>query len=41
VEVAREPLISGVFGGLGGFVKNRLLMLTALAYLLVILLSFA
>lgn len=36
-EVTREPLISGVLGGLGGFLKNRLLMLTTLAFLLVIL----
>ena len=37
VKVAREQLFSGVFGGLGNFLKNRLLMLTALAFLLVML----
>jgi hypothetical protein len=37
VEVAREPLLSGVFGGFGTFFKNRLLMLTSIAFLLVVL----
>jgi hypothetical protein len=37
VEVIREQLISGVFGGLGDFFKNRLLMLTSIAFLLVML----
>ena len=36
VEVAREKLVSGVFGGLGNFLRNRLLMLTSIAFLLVI-----
>lgn len=36
-EVAREPLISGVFGGLSDFVKNRLLILSSIAFMLVIL----
>ncbi|MCD4727559.1 MAG: MFS transporter [Pirellulales bacterium] len=36
-EVAREPLVAGVFGGLGGFLKNRLLMLAAFAMLLMVL----
>jgi MFS family permease len=30
----REPLISGVLGGLGGFLRTRLLMLVTVAYLL-------
>ena len=34
-EVSRQKLISGVFGGLGGFFKNRLLLLAAIAFLLV------
>ena len=37
VEVTREPLLSGVFGGLGDFFNNRLLLLTAVAFLLVML----
>lgn len=35
VEVAREKLLSGVFGGLGDFLKNRLLILAAIGFLLV------
>ena len=34
-EVPREKLISGVFGGLGDFLRNRLLMFTAVAFLMV------
>ena len=37
VEVTREQLISGVFGGLGHFLTSRLLMLTSIAFLLVLL----
>ncbi len=37
VEIVRERLVSGVFGGMGDFLKNRLLMLTSIALLLVIL----
>jgi hypothetical protein len=37
VEVAREPLLSGVFGGFRGFLRNRLLMCTSIAFLLVVL----
>lgn len=36
-EVAREPLVSGVFGGLGDFLGNRLLMLTTVGFMLVML----
>jgi hypothetical protein len=36
-ETLREPLWSGVFGGLGEFLRNRLLMVTTLAFLLVVL----
>lgn len=36
-EVVRQPLISGVFGGLGDFFKNRLLLITAIAFMLVLL----
>jgi hypothetical protein len=35
-EIAREPLIAGVFGGLGDFLKNRLLMLTTIGFLLML-----
>jgi len=35
VEVAREPLISGVFGGIGKFLSYRLLVLIVIVYLLV------
>ena len=38
-EITREPLISGVLGGFGDFVKNRLLMLTSIAFLLMFLCS--
>ncbi len=34
VEIVREPLLSGVFGGMGDFLRNRLLMLTSIAFLL-------
>lgn len=37
VEAAREPLWSGVFGGFSDFLKNRLLMLTSIVFLLVVL----
>ena len=37
VEIEREPLLSGVFGGLRDFVRNRLLMLTSIAFLLTII----
>lgn len=36
VEIAREPLISGIFGGFGDFLKSRLLLITSIAFLLVI-----
>lgn len=36
VEVAREPLLAGVFGGFGEFLKNRLLMSASIALLLMI-----
>ena len=35
VEIIREPLISGVFGGFGDFLRDRLLLLTSIAFLLV------
>jgi hypothetical protein len=37
VEIQREPLWSGVFGGLGRFLENRLLILATLAFLLVLM----
>jgi hypothetical protein len=37
VEVTREPLISGVLGGFGGFLRNRLLMFASIAFLLTML----
>jgi fucose permease len=36
VETVREPLLTGVFGGLRDFVRNRLLMLTSIALMLMI-----
>ena len=36
VEDTREKLLSGVFGGLGDFFKNRLLMISATAFLLML-----
>lgn len=36
-EVAREPLISGVFGGFGDFLKNRILILASIAFLLMMI----
>ena len=37
VDIRREPLWSGVFGGLGKFLKSRLLMMTTMAFLVVVL----
>jgi hypothetical protein len=37
VEIRREPLWSGVFGGLRRFLTSRLLMMTTAAFLLVVL----
>jgi hypothetical protein len=37
VEIAREPLVSGVFGGFRDFIKNRLLLLASVAMLLTVL----
>jgi len=39
VEITREPLISGVFGGFGVFLNNRLLILATIAFLLMMLCS--
>lgn len=39
VEVTRDGLITGVFGGLGDFLSTRLLMFTSIAFMLVILSS--
>ena len=37
VEIRRQPFVAGIFGGLGDFLGNRLLMLTTVALLLMIL----
>ena len=35
VETRRKPFISGVFGGFGSFIRNRFILITCIAYLLV------
>ncbi len=37
VEIVREPLVSGVFGGFRDFIENRLLLLASVAMLLTVL----